>query len=68
VADFEPTRDAVADRFRGQRIMIDVTEPGPVPVGADGDDSFTVAEGTRSVREFVGVFLLARGRAEKTAE
>ena len=68
VADFEPTRDAVADRFRGQRIMIDVTDPGPVPVGADGDDSFTIAEGTRSVREFVGVFLLARGRAEKTAE
>ncbi|MEZ3143367.1 DNA primase catalytic subunit PriS [Halobaculum sp. MBLA0143] len=68
VADFEPTRDAVADRFRGQRIMIDVTDPGPVPVGADADDSFTIAEGTRSVREFVGVFLLARGRAEKTAE
>ena len=68
VADFEPTRDAVADRFRGQRIMIDVTEPGPVPVGADGDDSFTIAEGARSVREFVGVFLLARGRAEKTTE
>jgi DNA primase small subunit len=62
VAGFEPTRDAVADRFRGQRVMVDVTDPGPVPV----DDSFRLSEGTQSVREFVGVFLLARGRAEKT--
>jgi DNA primase small subunit len=66
VAGFEPTRDAVADRFRGQRVMVDVTDPGPVPVGEDGDDSFRLSEGTQSVREFVGVFLLARGRAEKT--
>ena len=68
VADFEPTTDAVADRFRGQRVMVNVTEPGPVPVGGDSDDSFTLSAGPQSVREFVGVFLLARGRAEKTTE
>ncbi|MEZ3116900.1 DNA primase catalytic subunit PriS [Halobaculum sp. MBLA0147] len=69
VDDFEPTRDAVAEQFRDQRIMVEVTEPGPVPVGnGPSDDSFTIEGGTRSVREFVGVFLLARGRAEKAAE
>ena len=65
VADFEPLVDAVPERFRGRRIMIDVTEPGPVPVGAD---SFTIGEGLKSVPEFAGVFLMARGRAEKAPE
>lgn len=69
VAEFDPLEDAVAERFRGRRVMIDVTDPGPVPVGGDGrDDSFRFSEGTQSVREFVGVYLLARGRAEKAAE
>ncbi|MFB6125972.1 MAG: DNA primase small subunit PriS [Halolamina sp.] len=65
VADFEPLVDAVPERFRGRRIMVNVTEPGPVPVGAD---SFTVGEGLESVPEFAGVFLMARGRAEKAPE
>ena len=69
LASFEPWRDAVADQFRGRRIMVEVTEPGPVPFADEnGDDSFTVSEGPRSVREFVGVFLLARGRADKLPE
>jgi DNA primase small subunit len=67
--EFTPWEDAVADQYRDERIMIDVTEGGPVPFRSDtDDDSFTISEGAQSVREFVGVFLLARGRAEKTAE
>ncbi len=66
VASFEPWRDAIADEFRTRRIMVDVTDPGPVPfAGPDGDDSFTMSEGPQSVREFVGVFLLTRNRARK---
>jgi DNA primase small subunit len=69
IADFDPLSDAVAEPFREQRIMIDVTEGGPVPFETDTEaDRFTLSEGTQSVREFVGVFLLARGRAEKTTE
>ena len=65
VADFDPLTDAVPDRFRGRDILIDVHEPGPVDVGDDRDK---VEEGIVSVPEYVGVFLMARGRAEKARE
>ena len=61
---FDPLEDAVADRFRGQRIMVNVTEPGPVDPGAET----ALEPGPQSVEEYVGVFLMARGRAEKAAE
>ncbi|ADQ66741.1 DNA primase small subunit [Halogeometricum borinquense DSM 11551] len=62
VADFDPLEDAIPDRFRGEKIKIRVTEPGPVEF--DGD-SFTLSAGDQSVKECLGVFLMARGRAEK---
>ncbi|ELZ34826.1 DNA primase small subunit [Halogeometricum pallidum JCM 14848] len=62
IADFDPLEDAVADRFRGNETEIRVTDPGPVEF--DGD-SFTLSEGDQSVEECLGVFLMARGRAEK---
>lgn len=65
VDGFDPLVDAVPDRFRGQRVMVDVTDPGPVPVGPE---EFKIEEGTQSVQEYVGVFLMARGRAEKAPE
>jgi len=61
---FDPLTDAVADRFRGQRIMVNVTEPGPVDLGAET----AMHPGPQSVEEHVGVFLMARGRAEKATE
>ncbi|GAB7092954.1 DNA primase small subunit PriS [Halolamina litorea] len=64
LADFDPLTDAVADRFRDQRIMVNVTEPGPLDVGAET----TISAGPQSVEEYVGVFLMARGRAEKAPE
>lgn len=60
VASFDPLDDAVAEPFTEREIQIDVTEPGPVWMEGD---SFRVEEGVVSVRECVGVFLLARGRA-----
>ncbi len=65
IDEFDPLVDGVADRFRGQRVMIRVTDPGPVPLG---DDSFNELEGINSVPEHVGVFLMTRGRAEKAPE
>ncbi len=61
---FDPLEDAVAHRFRGQRIMVNVTEPGPVDLGGET----ALEPGPQSVEEYVGVFLMARGRAEKAAE
>jgi DNA primase small subunit len=64
VDSFDPLVDAVAEPFTRREIRVEVTEPGPVWMGGD---SFRTHEGVVSVRECVGVFLLARGRA-KTAD
>ena len=65
LASFDPLTDAVPDRFRGRDILVDVAEPGPVDVGDDRDK---LEEGIVSVPEYVGVFLMARGRAQKARE
>jgi DNA primase small subunit len=61
VDSFDPLDDAVADAFTGREVTVEVTEPVDWLPG--DDDSFTVEEGVGSVREWVGVFLLARGQA-----
>ena len=65
VEGFDPLRDAVPERFTGRNILIDVTDPGPVSLGGDRTK---VQAGVESVNEYVGVFLMARGRAEKAKE
>jgi DNA primase small subunit len=65
VEEFDPLVDAVPERFTGRDIRIRVTEPGPVELLGD---SFTLSGGEHSVQECVGVFLMARGRAEKVKE
>ena len=65
IESFDPLVDAVPDRFRGRDITVDVTDPGEVTFD---DDSFTLQSGVQSVRESLGVFLMARGRAEKVSE
>ncbi|WP_144903376.1 DNA primase small subunit PriS [Halobellus captivus] len=63
--DFNPLEDAIPERFRGREIKVNVTEPGETTF--DGD-TFTMSEGERSVEECLGIFLMARGRAEKIKE
>jgi len=65
VAEFDPLVDAVAETFVGETINVDVTEPGEVELGGD---SFRLTEGAQSVPEYVGVFAMARGHAEKARE
>ena len=62
---FRPLTDAIPDRFRGREIRVSVTDPGAVTF--DGD-TFTIEEGEQSLEECLGVFLMARGRAEKRTE
>jgi DNA primase small subunit len=62
---FDPLVDAVPEPFAGNEITVDVTEGGRVAVGGD---SFTVEPGVASVPEPAGVFMMARGRAEKAKE
>jgi len=59
---FDPLVDAVPDRFRGREIEITTDEPRRVDLAGD----ITKLEpGTHTVAEYVGVFLMARGEAEK---
>lgn len=62
---FDPLVDAVPETFQGHDITVEVTEPQTVQLGGD---SFTLEAGVNSVPEYVGVFLMARGRAEKGKE
>ncbi|WP_335998542.1 DNA primase small subunit PriS [Halorientalis halophila] len=65
LAAFDPLVDAVPETFVGHDITVEVTEGGPVELLGD---SFTLSEGEQSVPEHLGVFLMARGRAEKGQE
>jgi len=62
---FDPLVDAVPETFRGHDIAIEMTDGGTVELGGD---SFTLPEGEHTVPEYLGVFLMARGRAEKGRE
>jgi len=62
---FDPLVDAVPETFRGHDIAIELTDGGTVEL--DGD-SFTLEGGVHTVPEHLGVFLMARGRAEKGKE
>jgi DNA primase small subunit len=66
LAAFDPFEDAVPEAFRGGEISVDVHDGGETPFPApSGDGTLTVEEGVTEVREYVGLFLMARGRAEK---
>ncbi|WP_255195568.1 DNA primase small subunit PriS [Halorarius litoreus] len=65
LADFEPLVDAVPETFSDHEIAIKVTDGGLVEFEGE---AFTIPEGHRKVREALGVFLMARGRAEKATE
>ncbi|MFP8958647.1 DNA primase small subunit PriS [Natrialbaceae archaeon A-CW3] len=62
---FDPLVDAVPETFVGHEIAVDVSRGGDVELGGD---IFTVQEGDQSLPEYVAMFLMARGRAEKETE
>ncbi|WP_336359707.1 DNA primase small subunit PriS [Haladaptatus sp. ZSTT2] len=65
LAEFNPLEAAVPDTFVGHDITVEVTNGGTVELGGD---SFTLSEGDVTVPEYLGIFLMARGRAEKGKE
>jgi DNA primase small subunit len=65
LASFDPLVDAVPETFRGHDIAVEVTDGGRVEI--DGD-SFTLEERELTIPEYLGVFLMCRGRAEKGRE
>ena len=65
LAAFDPLVDAVPETFRTHDITVEISDGGTVELGGD---RFTLQEGEHSVPEYVGVFLMARGQAEKGQE
>jgi DNA primase small subunit len=65
LAGFDPLVDAVPATFHGNEIGVEITDGGRIEF--DGD-TFKLPEGETTVREALGVFLMTRGRAEKTRE
>ncbi|WP_336327983.1 DNA primase small subunit PriS [Halovenus sp. HT40] len=62
---FDPLVNAVPETFTNHEITVEVADPGTVELAGD---SFTLEEGVHTVPEYAGVFLMARGRAEKGEE
>jgi DNA primase small subunit len=62
---FDPLSDPVPETFEGHDVTVEVNEPGSVELH---DESFTLPDDDVSVPEYVAVFLMARGRAEKGKE
>ena len=63
--DFDPLVDAVPKVFTGHEISVRVAEESPVELGGE---TFTVPAGVTTLPEYVALFLMARGRAEKEKE
>jgi DNA primase small subunit len=65
IAGFDPFDDAVVDRFVGQQIAVRLTD---AVSGRFMGDTFTLTPGEHRVDEALGMFLMARGAAEKLPE
>ncbi|MFB6152666.1 MAG: DNA primase small subunit PriS [Halodesulfurarchaeum sp.] len=65
VDDFDPLSDAIPDTFRGHEIAVTVEEPRTLEF--DGQ-SLSVETGNTTLPEYAGIFLMARGAAEKARE
>ena len=63
--DFDPLADAVPEVFSGHEIAVRGDGGPPVEVGGQ---TFTVPADVIRLPEYAGVFLMARGRAEKEKE
>jgi len=65
LADFDPLRDAVPETYHDNEIRIETPEPREFPFGGE---SLALPAGATTVREPVGMFLMARGEATKAPE
>lgn len=65
LTEFDPLVDAVPETFQSHEITIELPEPRRVEVGGM---SRSLEGGTHTVPEYAGIFLMARGWAEKGRE
>ena len=65
VADFDPLSEAIPQTFRGHEIEVQVTRETTLEL--DGE-SLSVGQGYHELPEYAGIYLMARGWAEKAQE
>ncbi|ELZ34693.1 DNA primase small subunit PriS [Halorubrum tebenquichense] len=65
LAEFDPLRDAVPERFVGREIRVETDADRTVELNGE---RVRVESGTVTVPEYAGVFLMARGEARKAPE
>jgi DNA primase small subunit len=65
LAGFDPLVDAVPEVFTGHEIRVHVDDGPPVELGGE---TFTVPAGVTTLPEYVALFLMAGGRAQKEKE
>ncbi|WP_283401600.1 DNA primase small subunit PriS [Halorubrum sp. DM2] len=65
LADFEPLRDAVPERFVGRDIRIETDADRTVELNGE---RVSVQSGRDTVPEYAGIFLMTRGEARKAPE
>ncbi|MBP2250653.1 DNA primase small subunit [Halarchaeum solikamskense] len=65
LGEFDPLVDAVPETFVGHDIRVDVEREYELAMRGE---TITVAPGEQTLPEYAGVFLMARGWAEKAAE
>ncbi len=63
--DFDPLVDAVPETFRNHEIAVELPEPRRIELGGL---SCPLDAGTHTLPEYAGIFLMARGWAEKDRE
>jgi len=63
--DFDPLTDAVPETFVGHEIQVDIERPYTLEFF---DETLTVEPGVTTLPEYAGIFLMARGWAEKAKE
>ena len=62
---FDPLIDAVPETFQNHEITVELSDPREIELGGV---SRSLAAGTHTIPEYAGVFLMARGWAEKGRE
>jgi len=65
LADFDPLVDAVPETFTGHEIAVEATREYEFSLRGE---TFSVTPGEHTLPEYAGVFLMARGWAEKAPE
>lgn len=65
LSTFSPLDDAIPERFKGKEITVDVHEDQTIYL--NGKEHY-ISAGVQKIDEYVGIYLMSQGKAEKKSE